>query len=239
MRTMMEEAPKKRAHSLQTAPAKPSFFQKVTKAKPPPKRYEDSRSDSGSLDTHYQSFQTPVMTKTADGFSDLCTAINRGDAAEVRALLQSTRQEANLANAEGDLPLHLACMHNEAHMVTLLIEAGAHINSMDKYGDTPLHLACRHADIHIVQELLDQFASTAIVNRRGWTALEEAEERARHDNAGSPIYHVVLEASIPKAASGPGTDVAEPVRSRSRTYSVSLHKDPSFVESVISWFRKL
>ncbi|EQC36345.1 hypothetical protein SDRG_06450 [Saprolegnia diclina VS20] len=225
---------KKRSSSMQTT-APGAFFGK----KSPPKKADEEalRRGSSAMDTDYLAFQTPQLPKTLEGFPDLCSAIAVGDVDEVRAMLQNAKQDANVATPDGDLPLHVACMHSHTHIVTLLIQAGAHIHSMDKYGDTPLHLACRHANVRIVQLLLNELASTAIVNRRGWTALEEAEERARHDDVGSSIYHLVLEASIPKSASS--KEAAEPKRTRSRTYSVSLEKDPSFVQSVISWFKKL
>ncbi|OQR97761.1 hypothetical protein THRCLA_06871 [Thraustotheca clavata] len=220
----MDSQPRKRSHSLH---ATPSISLKNT---PKPR---SSKKFNNRIDISLDSTRNKAPIE-----SGLCNAIKLGNVNEVQSCLENSKYEANLPSSEGDLPLHLACIKSQKQIVEMLIDAGAHINSMDKNGDTPLHLACRYADDRIVEMLLKEFASTALVNQRGWTALEEAEERARRDDMGSRIYHIVMEASIPTAPTK-DKEIAEPTRTRSRTYSVSLQKNQSFLESVVAWFRKL
>ena len=65
-------------------------------------------------------------------------------------------------------PLHLAASHNEAEIVSMLIEAGAELRCFDEENGTPLHYACMEGNVKIVNLLFDA------AERQGWVAVQQA-----------------------------------------------------------------
>ena len=52
-----------------------------------------------------------------------------------------TNEIVNVADCDGDYPLHMACSRSNIETVQLLMDHGADINAVNKYGQTPLHTA--------------------------------------------------------------------------------------------------
>ena len=74
------------------------------------------------------------------GAGDLIEAAERGDAAEVRALL-GAGAEVNAARGDGATALLLASQNGHPEVVVALLRARADVNARDGYGDTALMAA--------------------------------------------------------------------------------------------------
>ena len=76
----------------------------------------------------------------AAGPAPLVDAVERGDVAAVRALLDR-RADLELARADGLTPLLAAVHADRLDLTDLLLRAGAKASGADRYGVTPLYLA--------------------------------------------------------------------------------------------------
>src|SRR5688572_10587672 len=77
----------------------------------------------------------------------LLDAVERGDLATVRSLLQR-RKDANTAREDGFSALHLAAQHGFVEIAKHLVDSGANIGTKTPTeGHTPLHLAAGAAQL--------------------------------------------------------------------------------------------
>lgn len=74
-----------------------------------------------------------------EGATPLHYASLNGDVESVRFLLGQNSKM--LKDNNGETPLHLACLNGHHAVVSLLLKAGADVNSVSEEGNTPLHLA--------------------------------------------------------------------------------------------------
>ncbi len=86
---------------------------------------------------------------------------------EIVQLLLAKKANPNAIDTLRKTPLHNAT----ANCISLLVQAGAKINSQDKNGWTPLHWAVYWADVDRVRELLKAGANPKIKNKRNVTPL--------------------------------------------------------------------
>jgi ankyrin repeat protein len=107
---------------------------------------------------------------------DLFQAINNDSAAEVRRLLADDPALANKANANGDLPLHVAPRGANLDIVRALIEAKADVRALDpNVGITPLHVAAVNDRKEAAELLIARGADVNAPNRSdGFTPLHSA-----------------------------------------------------------------
>lgn len=103
----------------------------------------------------------------------LLAAVERGDTAEVQALLAGTAN-ANAAEPDGTSALHWAVHGNDADLASALIAAGARVDTANRYGVTPLYLASENGNAAIVEALLDGGADPNTALPAGETALMTA-----------------------------------------------------------------
>ncbi|MCL2010732.1 MAG: ankyrin repeat domain-containing protein, partial [Synergistaceae bacterium] len=78
-----------------------------------------------------------------------------------------------LADAEGRMPLHIACYRNSIPVITMLLDAGADINARangDEDGFTPLISATEHPRVETMAFLLDRGADISALDSYGVTA---------------------------------------------------------------------
>lgn len=75
-----------------------------------------------------------------------------------------------IANNEGQTPLHVGCAEGHSEVVKLLLDYGANPNAVDAKGATPLHLATIGGHSHIVKQLIDFGCDVNIVDKEGFTA---------------------------------------------------------------------
>ena len=62
---------------------------------------------------------------------------------------------------------------------TLLLAAGANVNTADEYGETPLTLACANGNATLIEKLLKAGADAKAARWNGETALMIAAERGQ------------------------------------------------------------
>ena len=84
--------------------------------------------------------QTPLISAAA-GADDLWRWLFGSSTATCHLLL--TNEIVNVADCDGNYPLHMACACSRSNIATvqLLMDHGAGINAVNKYGQTPLHTA--------------------------------------------------------------------------------------------------
>jgi ankyrin repeat protein len=95
-----------------------------------------------------------VGIAAADADLPLIRAVERGDAAAVRALL-SQRADVNAVNADGASALFIAVQRDDLKMVETLIAAGANVRTANRRGVPPLYLACINASPAVARLLLE------------------------------------------------------------------------------------
>ena len=110
-----------------------------------------------------------------DRITSLHKAAWDGDKEQVVALLSSD-VDPNVQDNNGYVPLHDAVIQGHGKIVSILLQAGAHIDIQDKeFGYTPLHDAARQGYNTISKLLLDAGARRDLRSFEGHTPQECAE----------------------------------------------------------------
>ena len=106
----------------------------------------------------------------------MADAAQRGDLAEVRALLR-TGADVNAAQTDGMTALHWAAADNRIEIARTLLYAGAAVRATTRLGGyTPLHLAARSGNAEIAGILLDAGADPNAYTSTGVTAMHFAAD---------------------------------------------------------------
>ncbi|KAJ3022446.1 UNVERIFIED_CONTAM: hypothetical protein HDU68_009148 [Siphonaria sp. JEL0065] len=134
-------------------------------------------------------FQEPLMLP-----QQLIHACIQGDSSAVLLLLLSAaREESSIdidqADGEGTPPLCYASCWGHAHIVALLLAAGADVDRSDKNGWTPLMWAAANSHNVITQLLLDHGADPTRTNQKG----QKLEEIVRSSSSLSSYTDSVTE----------------------------------------------
>jgi ankyrin repeat protein len=89
--------------------------------------------------------------------SSILDACERGGNAEaLSALLGSLNVSVDTKGADGDTPLHVACLYGHADIVRALLEKNADPRVTDGDGGTPLHDASAGGHLNIVKMLVER-----------------------------------------------------------------------------------
>ncbi|MSU47897.1 MAG: ankyrin repeat domain-containing protein [Opitutus sp.] len=118
-----------------------------------------------------------IFTSAASAASPLADAVERRDAAAIRALLADSAVDAT--QSDGMTALHWAARHDDLATVKALLAARANPNAQNRYGVTPLSLACTNGNAAIVTLLLDAGAAPNAPLRGGETPLMTAARTGR------------------------------------------------------------
>lgn len=77
---------------------------------------------------------TALFASTVAFGGPIHDAARKGDAAKIKALLQTDPKLVSDIDKNGDTPLHVACLHGQLAAVQALIDAGAEVNAKNSYG---------------------------------------------------------------------------------------------------------
>lgn len=119
--------------------------------------------------------------------SDLIQAVQSGDRALVRILLQKA-PDVNAAEADGTTALHWAVRADDGELIQLLLDSGASPTESNRYGVTPLALAATNGSAPAILALLEAGANANTRGSDGETILMRA---ARTGSA--PALRVLIE----------------------------------------------
>jgi uncharacterized protein len=145
---------------------------------------------------------------SSEGSTALHFAVNAGEAAMVRALLDAGA-DTNIRNLAGVAPLQLAITSGDAALTSMLLAAGADARARDEAKESMLMLAARHADGAAASALLAAGAERDYIEPRyGQDALMIAV-RSRNPavvealvRAGAALTH--------QTPAGPAPTIREP-----------------------------
>ena len=108
------------------------------------------------------------------------TACQHGQIEVVKIHIQNLRviPDTNLleiTDANGNTPLHLACVGESKAVVQLVVDHGASITAVNSKGVTPVHTAAQHKSVEIMELVLDQTV-IELKDHHGCTPLHHAAE---------------------------------------------------------------
>ena len=113
---------------------------------------------------------TLLLWASAPPESPVADAAMRGDADEVRTLLQDGA-DVNAAQGDGMTALHWAAENGDSGLAEMLLQAGANVASVTRLGDyTPLHLASKAGGAEAVEALLSGGADPEALTTTGGAA---------------------------------------------------------------------
>lgn len=119
----------------------------------------------------------PIEGRTADGFTPLQLAAFFGAPAAAHRLIRAGADVNAVSDNPMQIqPLHAATAGRHGEIATLLIAAGADVDTPQRHGWTPLHTAAHHGDAKLVEQLLAAGASTTARNDDGRTPAEVGSE---------------------------------------------------------------
>ncbi|KAF3003576.1 hypothetical protein E8E13_006533 [Curvularia kusanoi] len=124
-------------------------------------------------------------------------AVEDGDIATAKHLLDSEKVNPNFRDAEGQTPLLRAAKRGDGCILKLLLDTGkVGVNPQDRWGRTPLALASQDGHITIVQLLIEKsrningpnYINTAQRDRLGWSPLCAAAVNGHEEIVQTLLY---------------------------------------------------
>jgi ankyrin repeat protein len=121
--------------------------------------------------------QTTASIVNRDGWTILHSASHANAISCVRAILATFGSAMMHArDARGEQATHVCATAGHAHVLRLLVDAGADVQSESAAGWTPLHCAAAGGHLECVSALLAAGAMAAARTGRGWTPLHLAAQ---------------------------------------------------------------
>jgi len=140
----------------------------------------ERKSESGVsavlLSVYYQKPEIAHDLVAAGARIEIFEAAALGDARRARELLQHDPGLANAFAVDGFQPLGLASFFRQPELVSLLLDAGAEVNSASRNSQRvmPLHSSVASHSLDITRVLLEHGADVNAVQQGGYTPLLEA-----------------------------------------------------------------
>ena len=132
----------------------------------------DKLLSEGAVDVNVR---VPYLDQTALG-----SAAGLSEEEMVRLLLRRGA-DPNIGNKDNLTPLQSAAHHGNIAIVTMLLKAGARVNTADsQYGYTALASATQNGHIDVVRALLEAGADPNLRLNSGWTVAELALQKGWH-----------------------------------------------------------
>jgi ankyrin repeat protein len=121
-------------------------------------------------------------------------AIEAGDAARVASLISDGSLDVNTTRFKSfsETPLIVAALSGRAHIVSLLLDAGARIDDCNRVGDTACHIAAHSNRADVVDVLIARGANLGVHNHGSHTPLSLAIARSLE-----PIVCALISAGAP------------------------------------------
>ncbi|KAI0226875.1 hypothetical protein LSAT2_022672 [Lamellibrachia satsuma] len=119
------------------------------------------------------------------GSTPLHFAAMRGNEVATKELMECRGIDIEAEDKQQMRALHLAASHNEAEIMSMLIEVGADLRCFDEENGTPLHYACMEGNVKIVKMLFDAAES------QGWVVVQSMVTDV--DNEKNAALHMAVE----------------------------------------------
>jgi len=197
---------------------------------------------AGAQGVEQPSMAVPAAAEGRSLGNDLLEAARTGDAAAVRALLQ-TGAEVNAARGDGITALHLAAEHGHAEVVRTLLDAGAALERGTRIGHyTPLHLAARGGHGEVVALLLDAGADPlAATTNSHATALHLAAAAVGGQRAVAALLDHGADPDAREASAGQTPLIFAAAANRAEAIAVLLNEgaDPGLTTHEVDVLRSL
>lgn len=110
-------------------------------------------------------------------------ACRNGQKSIVQIFLQKGGINVNKRDAEGNTPLHYACLKGFRDIVNMLLEHDADVSVANNCAETPLHVAARSGNKEIIGKLIQYGADQDATDKDGRTPLICLLDNKRTDAA--------------------------------------------------------
>ncbi|KAJ5962647.1 ankyrin [Penicillium viridicatum] len=118
--------------------------------------------------------------------SDIWAAIDQARENTVQQLLSSQAIDANIANNAGEVPLHVIPFgegraHHACALLTVLLDCGVQVSSLNLEHQTCLHLACKAGNLDAVRIFLEKGSGITLLDKHGMSPIHYAVCQYRSD----------------------------------------------------------
>ncbi len=112
-----------------------------------------------------------VPKSSSSDRESLAYACRNGDLERVRSIIDSDRASLQSADADGNTPLHIAALQNQAGIVEFLLTQQPDIDPKNNSGETPLNIAAKRGYTELLRLLLGHRADVDATDNDGKTPL--------------------------------------------------------------------